>query len=110
MYIKIFEYYREKLQLPENEILQVTINDLNRLKAPLEKLPNDTERMEVWEKMKALPYRDLNKELVKDKIIAKPKLKVTRCEHCNQLIIYYSQEDICVCKGTHAVFAMPIEA
>lgn len=106
-YIRVYEYYVLELNIPKENLLDIPFNRLNNLKSKIEKLPR--EEQEEWiEKAKTLSYTDFKAELQEKKMEKKPFITVKRCKQCGQYEIYYDQSQICVCRGGHAVYALPI--
>lgn len=97
VYIKVYEFYIEKLKLPRDEVLSIPLVRLNMMKATLEKM-DDKERGELIEKAKTLSYNDFRIE-TSNGGETKRAIKVTRCEKCSKLIIQFDPDQICTCSG-----------
>jgi hypothetical protein len=96
VYIRVYEFYIEKLKLSKDEVLSIPLVRLNMMKATLEKM-NDKDRGELIEKAKTLSYTDFKIETSgEEKVKA---IKVTRCDKCSKLIVKYDPEQICDCLG-----------
>lgn len=107
-YIRVYEYYVLQLKLPKQDLLGIPFNRLNNLKSKIEKLPKD-KQIEWIEKAKTLSYSDFKAELQAEKMEKNPVVTVKKCKQCGQYEIYYDQSQICVCKGGHAVYALPVK-
>ncbi len=96
VYIKVYEFYIEKLRLPKEEVLEIPLVRLNMMKSSLETMSDD-ERIEMIEKAKTLSYEDFRIEAIREP--KKRAIKVSRCDECNKLIIKYDPDQICDCSG-----------
>lgn len=96
VYIKVYDFYIEKLKMSKDEVLSIPLVRLNMMKATLEKM-DDKEREELIEKAKTLSYEDFRIETSGED--RKRAIKVTRCSKCSKLIIKYDPEQICDCNG-----------
>lgn len=94
VYIRVYEFYINKLQMPKEEVLEIPLVRLNAMKSKLEGL-NQEDRDELIEKAKTLSYNDFIIETS-----PKPRaIKVSKCEKCGKLIIKYDPEQVCTCVG-----------
>lgn len=98
VYIKVYEFYIEKLNMTKDEVLLIPLNRLSMMKFKLEGM-NETERGELIEKAKTLSAGDFKIELVDNGIEHKRAINVTRCGVCNKLVIKYDPEQVCSCSG-----------
>lgn len=98
VYIKVYEFYIEKLKLPKKEVLEIPLVRLNMMKSKLESL-NEEERGELIAKAKTLSYEDFKIEAVHNGVETKRAIKITRCDNCKKLIIKYDPDQICDCSG-----------
>lgn len=105
-YIKVYEFYVEKIALPEAEIIEIPFIRLDMMKAKLEELP-EIERSELIEKAKVLSYADFEEELYENKP-RKKKIHIYKCKKCEKLVVEYDQDEICMCLGTANIITKPI--
>ena len=108
-YIRVYEYYVEKLQMKKEDLLDIPFTRLNQMKAKIENLPIE-EQKEWIEKAKTLMRKDFEAEMVDHKF-AKPKaIQVTRCKTCKLLEIHFIVDEVCVCGGHgYNIKAIPVE-
>jgi hypothetical protein len=97
VYIKVYEFYIEKLKLPRNEVLEIPLVRLNMMKSKLENL-NDEERGELLAKAKTLSYEDFKIE-TNNGVETKKAFKIIKCEKCQKLIFKYDPDQFCDCSG-----------
>ena len=107
-YIKVFEFYIEKLQLPREQVLDIPLVRLNMMKAKME-TATEEERGELIEKAKVLSYKDFQAEIY-DGEKRKQKIKITKCKGCKKLKIEYDQDEICMCLGTANIVTHPVSS
>jgi len=98
VYIKVYEFYIEKLKLPRKEVLEIPLVRLNMMKSKLESL-NEEERGELLAKAKTLSYEDFKIEAIHNGVETKRAVKITKCLTCGRLIIKYDPDQICDCSG-----------
>jgi len=94
VYIKVYNFYIEKLKLPREEVLDIPLVRLNMMKSKLEGL-NESERDDLIAKAKTLSYNDFKIEAIDNGKEIIRAIKVTKCEKCGKLIIQYDPEQIC---------------
>lgn len=95
VYIKVYEFYILKLEMPREEVLEIPLGRLNMMKSKLEEM-SEPERIDLIGKAKTLSYSDFKIESVKEE--RKRAIKVTR-HSCGKLIIQYDPGQVCDCGG-----------
>jgi len=98
VYIKVYEFYIERLKLPKEEVLEIPLNRLNMMKFKLEGM-NEADRLELIEKAKTLSYNDFRIETLESGVEKVRAIKITKCPQCQKLIIQYDPNQICDCSG-----------
>jgi len=98
VYIKVYDFYIDKLGLPKEEVLEIPLSRLNMMKSKLEGL-NQSEQLEMIEKSKSLSYGDFKIEVLDGGKEIKRAIQATRCQKCNKLVIKYDPEQVCTCSG-----------
>jgi len=98
VYIKVYEFYIEKLKLSKDEVLDIPLVRLNMMKSKLEGL-NDEDRSELLAKARTLSYEDFKIEAIHNGVEVVRPFKIIKCATCNKLIIKYDPSQICDCSG-----------
>jgi len=108
-YIDIYEYYIGTLKIKREELFKISLNRLNILKGKIKKIESKSEQLELIEQAKNLSYSDFYTVMREKKLVEEPAFHITKCEKCNKYEIEYHQDKICICKGTTAIYAKPLE-
>lgn len=98
VYIKVYEFYIEKLKMPRSEVLEIPLVRLNMMKSKLDGL-DENERIDLIEKSKTLSYNDFKIEAINGGVEKKRAIEVHRCDTCQKLIVKYDPDQICDCNG-----------
>jgi len=98
VYIKVYEFYIEKLKLPRKEVLEIPLVRLNMMKSKLESL-DDEGKADLLSKAKTLSYNDFKIEAVYNGVEVIRPIKITKCLNCQKLIVKYDPNQICDCSG-----------
>lgn len=98
VYIKVYEYYIEKLKLPREEVLEIPLVRLNMMKSKLESL-DDEGKADLLSKARTLSYEDFKIEAIQNGVELTRPIKITKCDKCSKLIIKYDPNQICDCSG-----------
>ena len=108
MYIRVYEFYIEKLKLPKEELIEIPVNRLNQLKSGLEDKTKE-EVLEWIEKAKVLGRRDFEKEMEEAKFKKEKDIEIKVCRKCGKKQIYYKVNSLCYCDGSVGIFTIPEE-
>ena len=107
-YIRVYEFYVEKLGFKKEKLLGIPLNRLNQIKNFLEdKTKNEVE--EWIEKARTLGREDFVKEMESKKIVKEKGVKIVKCKKCGKYQFYYKIDAICQCPNTDAIFALPVD-
>lgn len=106
-YIRVYEFYVEKLKLSREEIIGIPFNRLNQITNYL-KDKNEDEVKEWIEKARHLGRKDFEEELHEHKIAKKPKIKIEKCKQCGGYKVYYEVDVLCTCT-TNPFYGIPVE-
>ncbi len=103
LYIKVYEYFIEKMGMTVEEVSQIPLNRLQLVVYTAKTIDNDKEERELIEKAKVLSTTDLKDEIriIKPHLLERPE--VYMCDVCHRWIIKYKSEDMCMCNGTIAL-------
>lgn len=77
-YVKVYDYYCNKLRFKKDDIRDIPVNRLNMMVGRLKKLPNDTQRHEMIDKARVLSFTDFKKEVMGKH----EELKTYTCPNC----------------------------
>jgi hypothetical protein len=101
LYIRIYEYYVERLRLSEEEVLEIPINRLMRL-LPALKTKNDIEAKETILRIGKMTNYDSDQEIKESKLETERPL-LYRHKDCGKFIFQYEELEMCKCNGTIAI-------
>jgi len=95
LYIRIYEYYVERLKIPTEEVVQIPLNRLMRL-LPRLKEREDEEAREIVNEVQNVTTYDFD-VIVGEKQLDVDKPLVYRCKVCGKWKIEYKPEQLCTC-------------
>jgi len=95
LYIRIYEYYIERLKIPTEEVVQIPLNRLMRL-LPRLKEREDEEAREIVNEIQNVTTYDFD-VIVGEKQLDVDKPLVYRCKVCGKWKIEYKPEQLCTC-------------
>lgn len=98
VYIKVYEFYIERLKMPRQDVVGIPLVRLNMMKSKLENL-NEEDRSELIAKARTLSYEDFKIEAINGGSEIKRAVKITKCDKCGFLIIKYDPDQVCDCSG-----------
>jgi hypothetical protein len=108
MYIRVYEFYIEKLKIPKEKLTEIPVNRLNQLKSGLENKSKD--EIEEWiEKARVLGRKDFEKEMEEARMKKEDDIKIKICKKCGKKQIYYKVNSLCYCDGGVGIYAIPEE-
>jgi hypothetical protein len=94
-YIRIYEYYIERLEMTEEDVLAIPINRLQRL-LPALKGKEDGEAKELITNIGMMTNYDYDQEVKEQKLVSDRPLMYC-CKECAKYKIEYHEKDICKC-------------
>lgn len=97
LYIRIYEYYVEQLQLLEEQIIKIPLNRLMRL-LPILKEKEESEAKEIVEQAAAVTNYDFDQVLKERNIEFAKRPRVYICKICGKWRVEIDPEDLCTCK------------
>jgi hypothetical protein len=92
LYIGVYEFYVEELELPETEVMTIPLNRLMRLKAPLKKMPKDKAK-QIIQDMAHLTNTDYYLEIL-DKKLESRKPKLYKDKETNKYILEFNPDQM----------------
>lgn len=96
-YIRVYEFYIEKMQITEAELSDISAYKLFRL-LPLLRSKDKSEVIKVINEVGQLGVADTERVIADKKLENKPDRPVAYpCAKCGKWIIKYREEDICQC-------------
>lgn len=98
LYIRVYEFYVEKMELPEDEVAQIPSYKLFRL-LPLLKDKTKKEALKALDDVKSLGIKDTEITIKENKLEAYKHPVVYACEKCHKWVIKYHQKNICQCEN-----------
>lgn len=96
MYIRIFEFYIEKMGLPEAEVIEIPSYKLFRLLPLIKDKPKD-EALKAIDEVRDLGIADTELVIKDNKLEAHKRPIVYSCEVCHKWVIKSEAENICQC-------------
>lgn len=107
-YIRVYEFYVEKLGFKKEDLAGIPLNRLNQIKGFLED-KNKDEVKEWVEKARTLGRTDFEKEMVDKKITKERQIEIKKCRKCGKYQIYYKIDAVCQCDGSNGFYGLPVE-
>lgn len=101
LYIRVYEYYIEKLKYSEEKIREIPLNRLMRLLPSLKKL-DDEEAKKIIDEVAPLTHGDYSQE-VKERKLETPRPKLRRHKECQKFIFEYNPNQMCDCEGSSGI-------
>jgi hypothetical protein len=99
MYIRIYEFYAQKMQMTDEEIVAIPSYKLLRL-LPILKDKTKEEVVKVIDDIHELGTADTEIVIREQGLDPYDRPRVYRCPACNKWVVRYDEKSICQCDGT----------
>lgn len=106
LYIRIFEYYIEKLGMDEGEIIKIPLNRLMRLLPNLKKL-SDEDAKAMVQKVGPLTHTDYSIEVKENHLETERPILRTHKE-CGKYIFEFREDQMCNCEGGSGIIDLKL--
>lgn len=97
LYIRIYEYYVERLKLLQEQVIRVPVNRLMRL-LPVLKKKDDDEARGIVEEISEVTNYDYDQLLIEKKLDLPDRPRVYRCKECGKWKVEIKPEQLCNCE------------
>jgi len=93
LYIRVFEFYVQRLKMLEDEVIAIPLNRLQRL-LPVIKNKEDNEAKQIIEETGKLTSYDFDKETKERKLVDAKRPIVYKDKETDKYVIYFNPDDV----------------